>query len=129
MIKKNAIYLWQMPCSIDAQEFCASVPASLSRTQSEFGLACANEMSASKQNSPPSANAQAACCFTQLPSVCKTLLKPTAFLLQHWERFVAPQFPVCGQLQLYLHPHCFFRSRVGFFHFEKHHPVDFPSTN
>ena len=49
MIEVDTTYSWQMPCGVDAGDFCASVPASLSRTQSEFGLACVNEVSASKQ--------------------------------------------------------------------------------
>ena len=51
MMEANTTHLWQMPNGIDAKVLCASVPASLSRTQSEFSLACANEMSASKQAS------------------------------------------------------------------------------
>ena len=68
MIEVDTTYSWQLPRGIDAGVLCASVPASHFRTQSEFGLAWANEMSASKQASrysPPSADAQAACCFTQ----------------------------------------------------------------
>ena len=68
MIEVDTTYSWQMPHGVDAGGLCASVPAPLFRTQSEFGLAWANEMSASKQASrysPPSADAQAACCFTQ----------------------------------------------------------------
>ena len=49
MIEVDTTYSWQMPGGIDAQDFCASVPASLFRTQSEFSLAWANEMRASKQ--------------------------------------------------------------------------------
>ena len=49
MIEANTTHLWQMQSSVDAQILCASVPASPFRTQSEFGLAWANEMSASKQ--------------------------------------------------------------------------------
>ena len=75
MIEVDTTYSWQMPCSIDAQEFCASVPASLFRTQSEFDLAWVNIVSASKQNSPPSADAQAACCFTQQKRVSSFPLK------------------------------------------------------
>ena len=74
MIEVDTTYLWQMQHSVDAGDFCASIPATLSRTQSEFGLAWANEMStskqASKQYSPPSADAQAVCCFTQQARVC-----------------------------------------------------------
>ena len=55
MIEANMTYLWQMPCGVDVKAFYASVPAPLSRTQSEFSLAWANEMSASKQDTgrPP----------------------------------------------------------------------------
>ena len=49
MIEVDTTYSWQMPCGVDAGDFCASVPGYLSRTQSEFGLACVNEVSASKQ--------------------------------------------------------------------------------
>jgi len=51
MIEANTTHLWQMQSSVDAQILCASVPASPFRTQSEFGLAWANEMSARKQDS------------------------------------------------------------------------------
>ena len=49
MIEANTTYLWQTPSGVDAKVLCASVSASLFRTQSEFGLVCANEMSTSKQ--------------------------------------------------------------------------------
>ena len=51
MIEVNTSYFWQTQNGVDARGLCASVPASLSRTQSEFGLAWANEMSTSKQAS------------------------------------------------------------------------------
>ena len=78
MIEVDTTYSWQMPRGVDAGVLCASVPASLSRTQSEFGLAWANEMSTSKQASkcsPPSADAQAACCFAQQARVSNFSLK------------------------------------------------------
>lgn len=68
MFKVNTTYLWQPLSGVDAKVPCASVPASPSRTQSEFGLAWANEISTSKQASrysPPSVDAQAASCFAQ----------------------------------------------------------------
>lgn len=49
MIEVDTTYLWQMSRGVDAKGLCASIPASLSQTQSEFGSACANEMRASKQ--------------------------------------------------------------------------------
>ncbi len=49
MIEVDTTYSWQLPRGIDARVLCASVPASHFRTQSEFGLACVNEVSASKQ--------------------------------------------------------------------------------
>lgn len=51
MIEVNTTYSWQIPHGVDAGVLCASIPATLSRTQSEFGLAWANEMSTSKQAS------------------------------------------------------------------------------
>lgn len=50
MFEADTTYLWQTPDGVGAKVFCASAPASLSRTQSEFGLACVNEVSASKQS-------------------------------------------------------------------------------
>ena len=38
MIEANTTYLWQTPYSVDAKSFCASAPASLSRTQSGFSF-------------------------------------------------------------------------------------------
>lgn len=71
MIEVDTTYSWQLPRGIDAGVLCASVPASHFRTQSEFGLAWANEMSASKQAvQPASADASAACCFTQRAQGC-----------------------------------------------------------
>jgi len=49
MVEVDTTHLWQMQYSIDARGLCASAPASLFRTQSEFGLAWAKEMSARKQ--------------------------------------------------------------------------------
>ena len=49
MYEAATTYLWQTQHSIDARWLCASAPASLFRTQSVFGLACVNEMSATKQ--------------------------------------------------------------------------------
>lgn len=49
MIEVNTSYLWQTSGSIDAKGHFASTPASLSRTQSEPGLAWANELSTSMQ--------------------------------------------------------------------------------
>ena len=49
MSEANTSYLLQTPSGVDAKLFCASLPAFFSRTQSEFGLACVNEVSASKQ--------------------------------------------------------------------------------
>ena len=51
MFEDNTTDFWQMPNSIDAKVLCASIPFVPFRTQSEFGLACANEVSASKQAS------------------------------------------------------------------------------
>ena len=51
MIEVDTTYLWQTPGGVDAKRFCASVPVSLFPTQTEFSLAWANEMSASKQAS------------------------------------------------------------------------------
>ena len=49
MYEATTTYSWQMPYGIDAKVSCASVPVTLLRTQSVFGLAWANEMSTSKQ--------------------------------------------------------------------------------
>ena len=70
MIEVDTTYSWQMLSRVGARGLCASVPASLSRTQSKFGLAWANKMSAGKPFSLPSSDAQAACCFTQQAQVC-----------------------------------------------------------
>ena len=80
MIEANTTYLWQTPRGVDAKVLCASIPASLFRAQSEFDLSCANEMSASKQYSPPSADAQAACCFAQQERISSFLLNQKLFL-------------------------------------------------
>lgn len=53
MIEANTRYLLQTSVNADAPVPCASAPVSLFRTQSESGLACVNEVSASKQYSPP----------------------------------------------------------------------------
>lgn len=73
MIEANTIYLWQIPSSVDARILRASTQVSaLPRAPSEFGIACVNEASkqASKLYSLPSADAQAACFFTQQAQVC-----------------------------------------------------------
>lgn len=49
MIEVDTTYFWQTLRSVDAKALCSSIPASLSRTQSESVLAWANDMSASKQ--------------------------------------------------------------------------------
>ena len=49
MIEVNTTCSWQMPRGIDSRGLRTSVPASPSRTQSEFGPAWTNKMSASKQ--------------------------------------------------------------------------------
>lgn len=72
MMEANTTHLWQMLHSVDSKMLYALDPASLCRTQSESCLA--NEVSASKQYSPPSADAQAACCFTQQARVSNFFL-------------------------------------------------------
>ena len=49
MFEATATYLWQTRYGVDARILCASVPVSLSRTLSEFSLACVNKVSTSKQ--------------------------------------------------------------------------------
>ena len=50
MIEANTSYLWQTSSCVNAKVLCASVPASLSRTQSEFDLAWTDKMRSSKHN-------------------------------------------------------------------------------
>ena len=92
MIEVDTTYSWQMPRGIDAKELCASVPAPLFRTQSEFGLAWANEISASKPYSAPSADAQAACCFTQRARVSRFLFNQQLSLSSIWSVSSRPDF-------------------------------------
>ena len=43
MIEANTTHLWQMPNGVDVKVLCASVPASFSKNQFEFGPAWANK--------------------------------------------------------------------------------------
>lgn len=49
VIEANTTYLWRTLNGVEAKMSCASVPASLFRTQSESGLACVNQVSPDKQ--------------------------------------------------------------------------------
>ncbi len=52
MIEVNTTYPRQTRSGVDTKVLFTSVPVTLSRTQSEFGLAWANKMSTSKQTNP-----------------------------------------------------------------------------
>jgi hypothetical protein len=80
MIEANMKCLWQKLGGIDTWILRASAPASFFRTQFNFGLACMNEVSASKPYSPLSGGAQAVCCFTQQARVSNFLLNQKLFL-------------------------------------------------
>ena len=80
MNEANTTYRWQMPYCIAAKTLRASYPVPLFRTQSKFGLAWANEVSASKQASKqPSADDQADRCFTRQAQACRSHSEPTTF--------------------------------------------------